>query len=200
MLKKYFEFENLKTDFKTEIIAGCTTFVTMAYLLILIPVMLSSISMPLGTVFTASTLIAGFGSIFNGLFFKKPFGVATYLGECAFVVFTIVGVMGYTVEQTFGAIFICGILLFILTLTNVRPWLVNSIPSTLKLSFTAGLGLFLILAGLKQAGIIQIANNSLLLGDISNINVILGIICCFMIPSNILTVYIFKFNGFLIST
>ena len=180
MLRKYFEFEKLKTDFKTEITAGFVTFATMAYLLVLIPMMLSGISMPIDAVFTASVLIAGFGSILTGLYTKRPFGLAPYIGECAFVTYTVVGIMGYTWQEALGAIFICGILLFIMTLLNIRSWLVKSIPQTLKLSFIAGLGLFLILAGLKQAGIVEITKNALILGDISDIHVVLGIICLLM--------------------
>ncbi len=180
MIKKYFEFEKLGTNLKTELVAGSTTFATMAYLLILIPMILSTAGANFGSVFTATALVAGVGSLINGLFSKRPFGLAPYLGECAFVTYTVVEIMDFTWEAALGAIFVCGLLFFILTLLKIRPWLVNSIPSGLKLSFTAGLGLFLILAGLEKTGLVQISNNSLIMGDLSNTHVIMALICILM--------------------
>ena len=135
-------------------IAGLTTFVTLAYIVIVNPAILSAAGIPKGPSTTATILSAVFGTLVMGLYARRPFAVAPYMGENAFIAFTVVKVMGHTWQTALGAVFIGGILFVILTLSGTRGWLANAIPSSLKYAFGAGIGLFLTLIGLVDTGIV----------------------------------------------
>jgi AGZA family xanthine/uracil permease-like MFS transporter len=155
LIKQYFEFELNQTNLKQEIIAGATTFLTMSYIIIVNPKILEAAGIPFGPSIVATVLSAFFGTLIMGVYAKRPFAIAPYMGENAFVAFTVVQVLGYSWQTALGAIFISGILFTILTLLKVRSWLANSIPESLKIGFSVGIGLFITFIGLSQTGIIE---------------------------------------------
>ncbi len=156
MIKKYFHLDELGTTIKQEFIAGATTFVTMAYIIIVNPKILEAAGMPFGASMAATIISAFFGTLAMGVYAKRPFAIAPYMGENAFIAFTVVKVLGYSWQTALGAIFIGGCLFTILTLLNIRSWLANSIPDSLKIAFAAGIGLFLTFIGLNETGIVTI--------------------------------------------
>jgi adenine/guanine/hypoxanthine permease len=156
MIRKYFELDRLQTTVRREIIAGITTFVTMAYIIIVNPKILEAAGMPFGASMVATILSAFFGTLAMGVYAKRPFAIAPYMGENAFIAFTVVKVMGYSWQTALGAIFIGGVLFTILTALKIRSWLASAIPESLKIAFVVGIGLFLAFIGLNETGIVQI--------------------------------------------
>ncbi|VAX15334.1 Xanthine/uracil/thiamine/ascorbate permease family protein [hydrothermal vent metagenome] len=156
MIAKYFQFDELNTDFKTETIAGFTTFVTMAYIIIVNPKILQIAGIPVGPSMVATILSAFFGTLAMGVYAKRPFAIAPYMGENAFITYTVVKVLGFSWQTALGAIFISGVLFTILTTMKIRGWLANAIPESLKIAFAVGIGFFLAFIGLNETGIITI--------------------------------------------
>ena len=156
MIAKYFQFDELNTDFKTETIAGFTTFVTMAYIIIVNPKILEIAGIPVGPSMVATILSAFFGTLAMGVYAKRPFAIAPYMGENAFITYTVVKVLGFSWQTALGAIFISGVLFTILTTMKIRGWLANAIPESLKIAFAVGIGFFLAFIGLNETGIITI--------------------------------------------
>lgn len=157
MLQKLFGFDPKKHSIKTEIVAGITTFLTMAYILAVNPSIFSALAeqgMPTDSVFTTTALAAIFGTLIMAVYAKKPFALAPGMGLNAFFVFTVCLTMGYTWQFALTAILLEGILFIILTVTNVRQSIVDAIPASLKYAIGAGIGLFIAFIGLHNAGII----------------------------------------------
>lgn len=153
-LRSFFEFDRLDTTFRKEITAGLTTFVTMAYIIVVNPKILEAAGMPFGPSMVATILSAFFGTLLMGVYAKRPIAIAPYMGENAFIAFTIVRVMGYNWQTALGAIFISGVLFILLTIFKVRSWLADSIPGSLKIGFAVGIGLFLAFIGMNETGIV----------------------------------------------
>ena len=183
MLNSYFKYRQNKTNFKTEVIAGVTTFLTMAYIMFLNPFILSGEFagaekgfFDFGAVFTATivaTAIACFIMAFHGK--TWPIGLAPGMGINAFIAFGVVGGMGYSPQAALGACLVAGILFVIISLTPIRAWLINSIPKSLKLGIGAGIGLFLAIIGLEIMGVVADHPVTLVtLGDLKNPLVLLG--------------------------
>lgn len=156
MLKEFFKLDELGTNIRQEIIAGMTTFVTMAYIIIVNPKILEAAGIPFGPSMVATILSAFFGTLAMGVYAKRPFAIAPYMGENAFIAFTVVNVLGYSWQTAIGAIFVGGVLFTILTVLNIRSWLANSIPEGLKIGFVVGIGLFLTFIGLNETGIVTL--------------------------------------------
>ncbi len=156
MIRRYFRFEELGTDFRHEAMGGATTFITMAYIVIVNPKILEAAGIPFGPSMAATIVSAFFGTLLMGVYARRPFAVAPYMGQNAFVAFTVVKVMGFSWQTALGAIFIGGMLFTLLTILRIRSWLANLIPINLKLSFAAGIGLFLTFIGLNESGIVAI--------------------------------------------
>ena len=156
MVTKYFRLQELQTTIRQEIIGGATTFITMAYIIIVNPKILEAAGIPFGPSMVATILTAFLGTLLMGVYARRPFAIAPYMGENAFVAFTVVKVLGYSWEQALGAIFISGLIFAVLTLFNIRTWLVNSIPDKLKIGFSVGIGLFLTFIGLNETGIVRL--------------------------------------------
>ena len=183
MLEKYFEYKKHKTNFRTEVIAGVTTFLTMAYIMFLNPFILSGeFAGPekgffeFGAVFTA-TIVATAIACFIMAFYGKtwPIGLAPGMGINAFVAFGVVAGMGYTPQQALGAVLVAGVLFLLISLTPIRAWLINSIPRSLKLGIGAGIGFFLAIIGLEIMVVVGDHPTTLVtLGDIKNPLVLLG--------------------------
>lgn len=156
MLEKYFELSARKTDVKTEVMAGITTFMTMAYILFVNPSILGSAGMDKNAVLLATALGAGIVTIMMGVFVNYPIALAPGMGLNAFYAFTVIIGMGVPWQVALGAVFISGIIFIILTVTKVRQLLVEGIPSSLKHAITVGIGLFITIVGLKLSGIMSI--------------------------------------------
>ena len=176
---KIFKLKENQTSVKTEILAGLTTFFTMSYLLILSPKLLEIAGMNLSSTITVTALVTFIGSLLMAFIANKPYAVAPFLGETAFISYTIVGLLGFSIKTSLAAIFICGILLFIMTLTNVRTYIAEQIPDNIKISFCSGLGLFFIFISLKTIGIVNFTAKPIPLeaGNFTSLPVILGIFC-----------------------
>ena len=183
MLDKFFKNKENKTNFKTEVIAGVTTFLTMAYIMFLNPFILSGEFagaekgfFDFGAVFTATivaTAVACFVMAFHGK--TWPIGLAPGMGINAFLAFGVVGGMGYSPQAALGACLVAGILFLIISLTPIRAWLINSIPKSLKLGIGAGIGLFLAIIALEIMGVVADHPVTLVtLGDLKNPLVLLG--------------------------
>jgi len=157
MLQKLFGFDSKIHSVKTEIVAGITTFLTMAYILAVNPSIFSALNeqgMPTDSVFTTTALAAIVGTLIMAVYAKKPFALAPGMGLNAFFVFTVCLTMGYSWQFALTAILLEGILFIILTITNVRQAIVDAIPASLKYAIGAGIGLFIAFIGLQDAGII----------------------------------------------
>ena len=180
-LEKAFGFEPGKHNVRTEILAGITTFLTMAYILAVNPGIFSALDMPGGSVFTATALAAIVGTLVMALYAKKPFALAPGMGLNAFFVFTVCLGMGHSWQFALTAVFLEGLLFIVLTVTKVRSWLINAIPGTLKKAIGAGIGLFIAFIGMQNAGII-INNDATLvgLGHITEGKALLGLIGLFI--------------------
>ena len=176
-LTKAFGFDSAKHNVRTEIVAGITTFLTMAYILAVNPSIFSALDMPKGAVFTATALAALVGTLVMAFYAKKPVALAPGLGLNAFFVCTVCLTMGHSWQFALTAVFLEGILFIILTLTKVRSWILNAIPLSLKHAIGAGIGLFIAFIGLQNAGIIANNDSTLVsLGDITHGAALLGII------------------------
>ena len=179
-LQKTFGLNPAKHSVRTEIIAGITTFLTMAYILAVNPSIFSALEsqgMPTNAVFTATALAAIVGCLVMSIYAKKPFGLAPGMGLNAFFVYTVCLAMGHPWQMALTAIFLEGILFILLTVTNVRKLIVDAIPVTMKRALGAGIGLYIAFIGLKSAGIIVNSEaTSVALGSFSEPAVILSII------------------------
>lgn len=160
-MEKLFKLKENNTNVKTEIIAGVTTFMTMAYILAVNPNLLSAAGMDQGAVFTATALSAMIGTLCMALAANYPFVLAPGMGLNAYFAFTVVGIMGYSWQTALAAVFCEGIIFIILSLTNVREAVFNAIPLSLKYAVSAGIGLFIAFIGLQNANIV-IPNDSTL--------------------------------------
>ena len=152
--ERYFEFATLGTDWKTEIVAGVTTFMTMAYIVFVNPSILHETGMPIAAVTAATCLAAAIGSILMGAFARYPIALAPGMGLNAYFTYSVVKGMGIDWRTALGAVFLSGIAFLILTAVGVRQMIVNAIPRELYAAVAAGVGLFIALIGLKNGGII----------------------------------------------
>ena len=154
MLEKLFKLKESNTTIKTEIMAGFTTFVTMAYIIFVNPQMMSSAGMDLGASFVGTCIAASIACVVMGCYANWPVGLAPGMGLNAFFTYTVVGEMGYSWEIALGAVFIAGILFWIMSITPIRQWMLESIPMNLRIAMGSGVGLFIGIIGLKNGGII----------------------------------------------
>lgn len=151
-----FNLRGHNTDVGKEVLAGLTTFLTMSYIIVVNPAILGAAGIPKGPSMVATILSAVFGTLLMGFYANRPFAIAPYMGENAFIAYTVVKVLGYSWQTGLGAVFIGGVLFTILTLLKVRKWFVEAIPQSLKYSFAVGIGLFLTFIGLNEAGIVAL--------------------------------------------
>ncbi|NCB06934.1 MAG: NCS2 family permease [Bacteroidia bacterium] len=163
MLEKFFKFKENNTSVKTEILAGITTFMTMAYILAVNPDILSATGMDKNALFTATALSALIATLVMALVARLPFALAPGMGLNAFFAFTVVLGMGYSWQFALTAVFLEGIIFLILTAFNIRELIVNAIPLSLKHAVSAGIGLFIAFIGLQNAGLI-VKNDAVLVG------------------------------------
>lgn len=180
MLSKLFGFDPSKHNIKTEVMAGITTFLTMAYILAINPSIFSNLAdkgMDTNAVFTATALAAIIGTLAMAIYAKKPFGLAPGMGLNAFFVFTVCLTMGYSWQFALTAILIEGFIFVVLTLTKVRTLIVDAIPASVKRAIGAGIGLFIAFIGLKNAGIIVESSATFVtIGTMTEGTALLGVI------------------------
>jgi AGZA family xanthine/uracil permease-like MFS transporter len=177
-VRRFFEVDRHGTTLAREAVAGVTTFVTMAYIIVVNPKILEAAGMPFGPAMVATILTAAFGTLAMGLYAKRPFAIAPYMGENAFIAFTVVRVLGYNWQTALGAIFLAGLLFTLLTLFKVRTWLADAIPPALKVGFAVGVGLFLTFVGLNETGIVRlgVADAPVHVGHLGQATVLLAIL------------------------
>ena len=181
-LQQFFKLKEKGTSSKTEIIAGITTFFTMVYIVFVNPSVLGDAGMDKQVVFVTTCLIAGFGTIAMGLFSNLPIALAPAMGLNAFFAYVVVGKLGYSWQVGMGTIFWGSVGLLLLTLFQIRYWLMASIPLSLRVGIGAGIGFFIALIGFKNMGLV-VANPATLvaLGDLHSPQVLLGILGFFII-------------------
>jgi len=181
-LERIFKLRQHGSTVKTELIAGVTTFITMAYIIFVNPNIMADAGIDHGAAFVATCIAAALGCLLMGLYANWPVGLAPGMGLNAFFTYTVVGTMGYNWETALGAVFISGVLFMFLTLSKVREWLLNSIPVSLRHAMGAGVGLFLGLIGLKTAGIIVDSPATLIkLGSLHEPGPLLAAVCFLLI-------------------
>jgi adenine/guanine/hypoxanthine permease len=154
MLERIFKLSENRTNVRTEVVAGITTFLTMAYIIFVNPAILGAAKMPFGAVFTATCVAAAIGCMLMAFLANYPIALAPGMGLNAYFAFGVVGGMGYTWQVALGCVFFSGIIFFIISVLPIREWIVNAIPKSLKMAIAAGIGLFLALIALKNAGIV----------------------------------------------
>ena len=175
MLDNVFKLNVNNTNIKKEILAGFTTFITMSYIIFVNPQIMSTTGMDFGAVFVGTCLAASIACFIMGFVANWPVGLAPGMGLNAFFTYSVVGEMGYSWETALGAVFLSGILFFIMSVTPLRKWMIDSIPTNLRIAMASGVGFFIGFIGLKNGGII-ISNDAtfLSLGDFSNIETLLS--------------------------
>jgi AGZA family xanthine/uracil permease-like MFS transporter len=154
MLERFFRLRENGTTVRTEIVAGATTFLTMAYIVFVNPMILADAGMDQGAVFVATCLAAAAGTLMMGLLASYPIALAPGMGLNAYFTYTVVAQMGYPWETALGAVFLSGVLFLLLSLSPARAFVVDAVPQSLKLAISAGIGMFLGIIALKNAGII----------------------------------------------
>jgi AGZA family xanthine/uracil permease-like MFS transporter len=175
-LERYFEFEKLATNWRTEILAGFTTFITMAYIVFVNPAILHETGMPLQAVVAATCLSAAFGSILMGAYARYPIALAPGMGLNAYFTYSVVKGMGVPWQVALGAVFLSGVIFVVLTLIGVRRMIVSAIPRELYGAVAAGIGLFIAFIGLRNSGIITASPATLVaMGNLRDGNTLLAI-------------------------
>ncbi|WMT92506.1 NCS2 family permease [Pelagibacterium sp. H642] len=176
-MESYFKLAEHGTTVRTEVLAGLTTFLTMAYIVFVNPAVLSEAGMPFGPVFVATCVAAVIGTLIMGLYANLPIAQAPGMGLNAFFAFTVVITYGYSWQEALACVFLSGVLFMILSLLPIREYVINSIPMTLKLAISAGIGFFLGIIALSNAGVIVDHPSTLLTaGDFMSPAVILAIL------------------------
>jgi adenine/guanine/hypoxanthine permease len=155
-MRRYFRFEELGTNYRREILGGITTFFAMAYIIIVNPAILANCGIPRDASVTATILAAIIGTFVMAVYARRPFAVAPYMGENAFIAYTVVIGLGYTWQQALAAVFLGGLVFIIITALKIRSWIAEAIPHSLKCSFAAGIGLFIMFIGLNDTGIVAL--------------------------------------------
>ncbi|WP_370017075.1 NCS2 family permease [Peribacillus sp. B2I2] len=174
-MEKFFSLKENGTDVRTEVMAGVTTFLTMVYILIVNPALLSSIGIPFEQVFMATVISAVIGTLIMGLVAKYPIAIAPGMGLNAYFA-SVVGAQGLSYQTVFGTVFIAGLLFLLISVTSLRKMIIDAIPNSLKYGITSGIGLFIAFIGLKNAGIV-VSNESTMvtLGDLHQPGTVLAL-------------------------
>ena len=181
-MERYFKLSEHGSNVRTEVIAGITTFLTMAYIIFVNPDILSTTGMDRDAVFVATCLAAAIGSAVMGLWANWPIGMAPGMGLNAFFAFTVVGAMGFTWQQALGAVFISGIIFLILSITGIRRWLIAGIPVSMRSGVAAGIGMFLGIIAMQSSGLVVNNDATLVgLGDLTATGTLLTIAGFFII-------------------
>jgi AGZA family xanthine/uracil permease-like MFS transporter len=177
ILNRWFQLDQHHTSVRQELTAGLTTFLAMAYIIVVNPNMLAITGMDAGAVFVATCLAAALGSALMGLLANYPIAMAPGMGLNAFFTFTVVGTMGYSWQVALGCVLWSGVVFFLLSLSRLRSWLINTMPASLKTAIAAGIGLFLAMIALQNAGVVVDNEGTLVsLGSVGSTEVLLTLI------------------------
>ena len=184
LINDFFEIDERGSSISHELNAGMTTFLAMVYITVVNPLILADAGMDFGAVFVASCAAAAFGCLVMGLVANYPIALAPGMGQNAFFTYAIVLGSGQPWQTALGAVFISGILFILISLSPLRAWLINSIPRNLKLGMAAGIGFFLALIALKNAGIVTASEATLItLGDLTSFPAMMGLLGFFVITA-----------------
>jgi len=156
ILESFFQLSKHGTTPSREVVAGLTTFVTMSYIIVVNPAVLKAAGIPPEPSMVATILAAVFGTLLMGVYANRPFAIAPYMGENAFIAYSVCGALGYSWQSALAAVFLAGALFLLLTVLRLRQWLVEAIPVGLRYSFAVGIGLFLTFIGLNETGIVML--------------------------------------------
>jgi len=182
MLERLFKLSEHGTNVRTEVIAGFTSFLAMAYIIFVAPSMLASTGMDHGAVFVATCLAAAIGCLIMGLYANYPIALAPGMGLTAFFTYTVAGQMGVPWQVALGAVFLSGVSFFLLSAFKIREWIINAIPASLKTGIAAGIGLFMAIIALQGSGIVVDAPGTLVtLGDLSSPAAMYALLSFFLI-------------------
>lgn len=174
ILNRLFKLDKHNVTIKSEVIAGFSTFLTMVYIILVNPAILSKAHMHPGATFVATCLVTALGCFLTGVLSNYPIAVAPAMALNAYFSYVVVQGLGYTWQTALGAVFISGVLFFLITVTPMRRWLIDAIPETMNMAIAAGLGLFIAMLGLHSGGLIQTDQHTLLgLGNIHSLPTIL---------------------------
>jgi len=186
-LERTFRLAEHGTSVRTELLAGLTTFLTMAYIVFINPSILGDAGMPRGAVFVATCLVAALGSLIMALYANYPIALAPGMGLNAYFTYVVVQQLGYSWQAALGAVFISGVCFLIVTLTGLRALIVDGIPRSMRIAITVGIGLFLAIIALKNAGLVAASPATFVtLGDLHKPEAILAVIGLPLAPGLIL--------------
>lgn len=169
MIEKIFKLKENKTNIKTEIIAGLTTFMAMAYIIFVNPSVLSQTGMDYGAVYAATILTSALATLFIGIYANVPYAQSAGIGLSSLFTYTLCGSLGYTWQQSLAMVFLCGLVNLIITLTSLRKYIIKAIPNFIQEAITVGIGLFITYVGLIEAGIINFGADSITNGLATNV-------------------------------
>ncbi len=178
MLERYFGIRRKGSTLFKEIIAGCTTFFAMAYILAVNPGILEAAGIPREATVIATCLVSALGTLLMGFYARRPLAIAPYMGENAFIAICVCGTLGYSWQQALAAVFAGGVLFLLLTVLGLRSYLANAIPSVLRFSFVVGIGLFIAFVGLEKMGVVAggaTGGPPVALGNLNSLETLLGI-------------------------
>ncbi|MBK7142421.1 MAG: NCS2 family permease [bacterium] len=182
-MKRFFRFAEHQTSFRQETLGGITTFFAMAYIVIVNPAILSAGGIPREAGTTATILIAAFGTLLMALYARRPFAIAPYMGENAFIAYTVCLGMGFAWQTALGALFLSGVIFIVITLFGIRGWIAGAIPENLKRAFAAGIGFFIMFIGLNEAGLVRLGvpGAPVKIGDLSAVGPLLALTAVLLI-------------------
>jgi AGZA family xanthine/uracil permease-like MFS transporter len=184
LLERLFKLSEHGTTVRTEVLAGLTTFLTMAYIVFINPNILADAGMPKGSVFVATCLVAALGSMVMALYANYPIALAPGMGLNAYFTYVVVLGMGYTWQAALGAVFISGCLFLLVTLTGLRSVIVDGIPRSMRIAITVGIGLFLAIIALKNAGVVAASPATFItIGDLHKPSTVLAVIGFLMVAT-----------------
>jgi len=155
-LDRLFAFHRYGTSVGREVVAGLTTFTTMSYIVVVNPAILSAAGIPERPSFVATAVVAAIGCYLMAFYANRPFAIAPYMGENAFIAYTVCKMLGIPWQTALAAIFLAGVLFVLLTLLHLRRWIVEGVPTSLRYSFAVGMGLFLTFIGLNETGLVRL--------------------------------------------
>jgi AGZA family xanthine/uracil permease-like MFS transporter len=175
---RFFRFHENGTTLGREVVAGLTTFVTMSYIIVVNPAVLKVAGIPPEPSMVATIAVCIFGCLLMAFYANRPFAIGPYMGENAFIAFTVVEVLHFRWQQALGAVFVAGVLFILLTILKLRGWLVDAVPQGLRYSFAVGIGLFLTFIGLNQTGIVMLGVQGapVRTGELTSMPVVVAII------------------------
>jgi adenine/guanine/hypoxanthine permease len=178
-MRQYFEFDRLGAGYRRELLGGVTTFFAMAYIIIVNPAILSAAGIPKDAGTTATILAAIIGTLVMAWYARRPFAVAPYMGENAFIAYTVCLGMGYSWQKALGAVCVSGVVFILITLLGIRRWITEAMPLSLKRSFAAGIGLFVMFIGLNETGLVRlgVAGAPVKIGVLSATGPLLAVFC-----------------------